>query len=251
MESQRPPEDWYRPSDNRRPREHYQPANRHPGRPFPAPGPEAYQHQARFSGPGQQGRGQDLHASHPYDYSLPPETYRQRDPGGGPAPEYRHRQDHHPVRPNRYEEPAAYQHRPYLDHWYGGPASYEQRQDYIRARDRHAYQQQHGGHQNRYQPQDRRAFRPDNSFTPDYPDLRREGYAWEDRTGNRNGGYNNPANTQQNRSLPQQQRGSSNQYWQEIPSGQEDKKAEYRRSWHKSNYRGDYLNYPDFQGGDW
>jgi hypothetical protein len=206
MENHRQQEDWYRQSENRRPQGRYQHIS-HSGRPFPDQGPDTYQRQSRYSSPVEQGRGQDLHASHPYDYSLPPETNRYMSSGYFPPPAYRNRPDRNTTPQDRYDYPAPYQDRLRQDRWPDGrQPSYEERQDYIRDRDRHGYHQQHWDYQNRLHPQERNEFLQDNRFPPHYPSRQRDGYGWDGRSWNRSRDEDWPGKPQQNRNQDQQPR---------------------------------------------
>lgn len=243
MESKYEQQDSYPQPENRRSRGTYQ-HNSYRDHPYPNPGPEADEWQARHPGWQQQGRGQDLHASHPYDYSLPPETNRRLSTGYYPTPAHHGRQYRPGTGQDYAEDRSSYpdQHRRPGER----QASEQERQDYIRARDQ--YSPPRGGYQQPYRPEDRRHYQPDYRS---YPDRERGRQQWEDRFQNRNQPWNWPENRQQNRNPTPPPRVFSDEPGGEMRPRPGAGRPPFRARTNESNTGENYLHYPDFQGGDW
>jgi hypothetical protein len=253
MENQREQQDWYNRSDYRRPQDR-NPYNRYSGPDYRSSNQDSPGRRHPSSDPGRQGRGPDLHGSHPYDYTLP-DTGRQ-SPGRDYFPQARqqYRPNQYPAGPNPGAPRTRYPHDDaYREQHQGDDAdtpSYAERRNYIRARDRHAYPRP-ADNQDGYRAEERPPYYSGNAEFSRYPNRPENQYRPAPNPWNRGPGYDRPRGSQDDRGRnwreDRPQRGFLNQAGDEIRSWFNDEDAQIRRKYDKRNgraYRGDY---PDFQ----
>lgn len=245
MRNQFEQDDWYNQSENRRRQSDRN--SSYGGNDFRNQDNDQYSHQGRYSDRGYGGRSGDLHASHPYDYGRAAEGSRDMGSGYFSPPSYQTHQG-----PDRYpSNQAGSRNQDSWDQnrWQGNSnASYQDRSDYMRDRDRHSASQ-HWDTRNRNRSEDQNDFRQRNQFNPWDREQQHSGSVssqW-----NRNPGNSWQEDRQQNWNENRSQRDFFDRAGDQVRSWFGDEEAERRRRMDEINDRSNRDENTDYHHDRW
>jgi hypothetical protein len=249
MRNQFEQDDWYNQSENRRQQDRN---GSNAGNDFRNRDNDRYGYQDRYSNRGYQGKSRDLHSSHPYDYGQP--TGGSQDMGSGyfSPPSYPTSQGQWRNNPyqSRQDAGSRQQDNWNQNRWSGERnASYQDRGDYMRDRDRHSAPQNREN-QDRYRSEDQNDFRQRNQFNP--RNREEDNYGSSSNQWKRSQGNNNWQDSrQQNGHENRQHRDFLDRAGDQVRSWFGDEEAERRRRMDEINDRSNRGETADYHQDKW